>query len=319
MAGPTKTTPKAVTKTETATEIPDHHIRRRKLDIAGIAFQLALIASLLACFAFLMILIVDMVKDGAPVFAERGTSFLTSDLSRDPAQTGVWQGIKGSLVLGIVTLVVAIPLGVACAVYLEEYAPDNRFTRFINLNIRNLAGVPSVVYGILGLIIFVQWFEGFTGGRSVIAGGLTLSVLVLPIVVITSAEAIRAVPQSLREGGFGVGATRWDVTRRLVLPDASPGILTGLILSLSRAIGETAPLLLVGAVASNFFTSGNAGYLEQLQGTYTALPVTVLTWARQPQAEFRELTSAAIVVLLGITLLANLAAILLRNRYQKKR
>lgn len=310
---------KTATKTETATEIPDHAIGRRKLDIWGIIFQFALLLSLLACFAFLMILIVDVVRDAAPVFADRGTDILTSDLSRDPAATGLWQGIKGSIVLAIITLVVAIPLGVACAVYLEEYAPDNRLTRFINLNIRNLAGVPSVVYGILGLIIFVQWFEGFTGGRSVIAGGLTLSVLVLPIVVITSAEAIRAVPQSLREGGYGVGATRWDVTRRLVLPDASPGILTGLILSLSRAIGETAPLLLVGAIASNFFTVGNASYVEQLKGSYTALPVTILTWARQPQAEFRELTSAAIVVLLAITLLANLAAILLRNRYQRSR
>lgn len=308
------------TKGETVTQVAtEHQVGRRRTDLWGLMFQLALVFCLLACFAFLMVLVVDVFADGLPVFADRGVDFLTSDLSRNPEETGVWQGIKGSLLLGIITFLVAIPLGVACAVYLEEYAPDNRFTRFIDLNIRNLAGVPSVVYGILGLIIFVQWFEGFTGGRSVIAGGLTLSALVLPMVVITSAEAIRAVPGSLREGGFGVGGTRWDVTRRLVLPDASPGILTGVILSLARAIGETAPLLLVGAIASNFFTTGSQSYWEQLQGTYTALPVIVNTWARQPQQEFRDLTSAAIIVLLVITLVANMAAILLRNRYQRSR
>ncbi len=292
-------------------------LRGRRVEPLGLVFQIGLLFSLLVCFAFLLVLIADVVNDGAGVLGDRGADFFTSDLSPDPEQAGIWQGIKGSALLALITFVVAIPLGVACAVYLEEYAADTRLTRFISLNIRNLAGVPSVVYGILGLIVFVQWWEGFSGGKSVIAGGFTLAILVLPIVVITAAEAIRAVPQSLREGGFGVGATRWEVTKSLVLPSAAPGILTGMILSISRAIGETAPLLLVGAVISNFFATGNADFAEQPRGASTALPVIVLNWARQPQQEFQELAAAAIIVLLALTLLANAAAILLRNRYQK--
>lgn len=308
----TKTRPESVTEVSVG-----RALRGRRIEPIGVAFQVGLLFCLLLCLAFLVVLVADVVQGSTSVFSERGMDFLTSNLATDPAETGIWQGIRGSFFLAIIVFVIAIPLGIACAVYLEEYAPDNRLTRFIDLNIRNLAGVPSVVYGILGLIVFVQWWEGFTGGRSVIAGGLTLSILVLPIVVITAAEAIRAVPRSLREGGFGVGATRWQVVRTLVLPNASPGILTGTILSLSRAIGETAPLLLVGAVISNFFTTGNASFFEELRETYTALPVVILNWARQPQTEFRDLTSAGIVVLLAFTLFANAAAILLRNRYQK--
>jgi phosphate transport system permease protein len=202
------------------------------------------------------------------------------------------------------------------AIYLEEYAADTRLTRLINVNIRNLAGVPSVVYGLLGLAIFVLALRPLTGGRSMIAGGLTLAVLVLPIVIITSAEAIRAVPRALREAGYGVGASRWEVTRLLVLPAAAPGILTGIVLALSRALGETAPLLLAGAVLGGFSTGGRSIF-EQMFSDYTVLPVTIFDFARRPQQEFRELTAAAIIVLLVVTLLANAIAILLRNRYER--
>jgi phosphate transport system permease protein len=218
--------------------------------------------------------------------------------------------------MAVIVALFAFPIGILTAVYLEEYAPDNRLTRFINVNIRNLAGVPSVVYGLLGLSIFVITLKDLTGGRSMIAGGITLAVLVLPIVIITSAEAVRAVPRALREAGYGVGASRWEVTRLLVLPYAAPGILTGTVLALSRALGETAPLILVGAVLGGF-TTGNKSVLEQVFGSYTALPVMVFDWARRPQANFRELTAAAIIVLLVVTLLANTIAIVLRNRYER--
>jgi phosphate transport system permease protein len=269
-----------------------------------------------------------------------GTSdFLTRPLSRVPEQAGVSQAIFGTIVLAIFTALVALPLGVATAIYLEEYAPQNRFTNFVRLNIRNLAGVPSVVYGLLGLALFVQVLGtesgdipvigglmtdvfgegGITGGKTLIAGGLALAMLVLPIVIITASEAIRAVPQALREGGYGVGATKWEVTKLLVLPNAFAGILTGTILSLSRAIGETAPLILVGAFYGTFFSTGDATFFEKFDTAYTALPQVVYQWVGEPSDEFSvSLAAAAILVLLVITLLANLTAVLLRNRYEKR-
>jgi len=246
------------------------------------------------------------------------SSFLSANVSGSAERAGVAQGIFGTLILAFITALIAFPLGVATAVFLEEYAPDNRFTRFVQLNIRNLAGVPSVVYGLLGLAIFVKLLSGATGGRTLIAGGLTLAALVLPIVIITSSEAIRAVPRSLREGGYGVGATQWEVTKTLVIPNAFSGILTGTILSLSRAIGETAPLLLVGAVLG-FFTTGSADLFQKFTASYTALPQIVYNWRGEAQTDFAiSLTAAAIIVLLAITLLANLTAVLLRNRYEQR-
>jgi len=287
-------------------------------DWAGAAFALLLLAALLVTLVVLVVLIVDQLTRGLPVFQERGIDFLTSGLSSDPAKAGVGQGILGSLVIGLLVAVFCFPLGILTAVYLEEYAPDNALTRFINVNIRNLAGVPSIVYGLLGLTVFVALFAilGFpNNGRNIMAGALTLTALILPIVIITSAEALRAVPQSLREGGYGVGASRWQVTRQLVLPAARPGILTGTILALARALGETAPLLLAGAVLGTFSSSGSLG--DILTGPYTVMPMTVYDWSRRPQEEFRALTSAAILVLLVLTLSFNALAILLRNRYQK--
>ena len=228
--------------------------------------------------------------------------------------------------LTFVVALISFPLGIGAAIYLEEYAPDNALTRLINTNIRNLAGVPSIVYGLLGLAVVVKLVDaiglggqGTTNGRNVIAGGLTLAVLVLPIVIITSAEALRAVPASIREAGFGVGATRWEVIRYHVLPSAAPGVLTGTVLSLARAFGETAPLLLVGVVTGFFAAAADASIADQLTGKYTALPVVVFSWSRQPTEGFQEnLAPAAIVVLLVVLFTANAAAIILRNRYEKK-
>ncbi len=213
----------------------------------------------------------------------------------------------------------SFPVGIGAALYLEEYASDGRLSRFLDVNIRNLAGVPSIVYGILGLALFVQSMESLTGGRTLIAAGITLAILVLPIVIITSAEAIRAVPQVLREAGYGVGATRWEVTRSQVLPYAVPGIVTGTVLALARAIGEAAPLYLVGAATG--LLPGQEGLLDpgQLDERFTALPVVIAEWSRTPREGFDEIAAAAIMVMLVIVLALSTFAILVRNHFEKKR
>lgn len=291
-------------------------LRQSGTDWRGLVFHAILLLSLFFSLAVLFTLIADVAGRGLPTLLERGGSFLTSPAASNPARAGVSQAIFGTLMMALFVAVFAFPIGIMTAIYLEEYAPDSRLTRFITVNIRNLAGVPSVVYGLLGLAIFVIGLNGLTGGRTMIAGGITLAVLVLPIVIITSSEAIRAVPQALRDAGYGVGASRWEVTRLLVLPAAAPGILTGTVLSLSRALGETAPLVLAGAVLGSF-SSGNKDFIEQMFGRYSVLPVTIYDWARRPQADFREITASAIIVLLLITLLANAIAIVLRNRTER--
>lgn len=299
------------------TEAVLEQLRGRRFDPKGVVFQTLLLLCLFLSLAVLLVLLVDVTADSINVFRERGTDFLQANVSTLPQRAGVAQGINGSLMLVAFVVVFAFPLGVGAAVYLEEYAKDTAFNRFINVNIRNLAGVPSVVYGLLGLAIFVKLLFALTGGRSVISAGLTLAIVVLPIVIITAAEALRAVPNSIREAGYGVGATKWEVVRSHVLPSAAPGILTGTILALSRALGETAPLLMVGAV-SGFFVSSADNAWETLQSQFQSLPTIIFNWARLPDAGFRELTSAAIVVLLLLTLTANAAAIILRNRYERK-
>jgi phosphate transport system permease protein len=302
----------------TTTEIVQRALRRKRTDVAGQIFQMLLLLGLLISLLFLVVLLFDIISKAIPTFQERGSDVVTATVSSLPERAGVSQGISGSLLLVAFVVVIAFPLGIGAAVYLEEYAPDTRFNRFININVRNLAGVPSVVYGLLGLVLFVKLLGGVTGGRSVMSAGITLAILVLPIVIITSAEALRAVPNSIREAGYGVGATKWEVTRSHVLPSAAPGILTGTVLSLSRAIGETAPLLMVGAV-SGFFAVSADGLVERLQSQFTALPVIVYNWSRLPDPGFREnLVPAAIVILLVLTLSANAIAILLRNRYDRK-
>ena len=286
-------------------------------DVTGTLFQVLLLASLLFSLAVLLVLVVDVLEKALPVFADRGIGFLTSPLSSNPAKAGVGQGIIGTVVLAMIVAVVAFPIGLATAIYLEEYASDTRFTRFIQINIRNLAGVPSVVYGLLGLSVFVAFFNSIDGtgnGRNIVAGGLALAVLVLPIVIITSIEALRAVPNTIREAGYGVGASRWEVTSQLVLPAARPGILTGTVLALSRALGETAVLVIAGAVLGSF---SGLSISTLFTGSYTALPMIVYDWSRKPQDAFRDNAAAAIVVLLAITLFANVVAIYLRNRSER--
>jgi phosphate transport system permease protein len=292
-------------------------LRGRRWELKGLVVEVVLLSTLLLSLAVLVVLLGSIVAEGWSVFAERGTSFLTQGLSADPDQAGVWQGLIGSLMLMGFVVVLAFPLGIAAAIYIEEYAKDTWLARLINTNIRNLAGVPSIVYGLLGLSVFVLIMSGFTGGLTVISGGLTLALLVLPIVILTTAEALRSVPQSIREAGYGVGATKWEVTRSHVLPYAAPGIFTGTILTLARALGETAPLLLVGAISGFFFSSGG-DVIERLRGPYTSLPTVIYAWSRLPGIQFKHLTAAAIMVLLVVLLVMNSAAVILRNRYERK-
>ena len=263
---------------------------------------------LATAFAILVLLALawDILSSGASWLS---LHLLTDVPSRKAEIAGMRPAILGTLwVIGL-TALIAFPIGVGAAVYLEEYAPNNRWTRLLKLNIANLAGVPSVVYGLLGLGVFVSLFNL---GRTVISGALTLSLLILPVVIIASQEAIRAVPSSLRQAAFAVGATKWQVARDHVLPAAMPGILTGIILSVSRAIGETAPLLVVGAAA--YVTFDPTG----LTSRCTVIPMQIYEWARRPQAEFTNLAAAAIIVLLAVLLLLNGVAIFLRQRASAK-
>ena len=297
-------------------------LRGSKRDVAGRVFQAGLLLSLFLSLLILIVLLGSALADAWPVLSTRAGDFVTSNVSRLDTRAGVRQGIVGSLILIGFVAVVAMPMGVAAAIYLQEYARDTRLNRLLITNIRNLAGVPSIVYGILGLVVFVQALRSVTGpdafGRSYISGGLTLAVLVLPIIILITMEALRAVPKSIREAAYGVGATRWEVVRSHVLPYAAPGIFTGAILSLARAFGETAPLLLVGAVTGYLSSPGGRSPLEILQGQYTSLPTQIFSWSRLAGDGWKANTAAAIVVLLTIILVVNLFAILLRNRYDRK-
>jgi phosphate transport system permease protein len=293
-------------------------LTRRERDTAGMLMAGSLLLATLFTLLILATLLARLFTEAGPYLLDRGTSFGTEPIGSDPDSIGVWSGLYGSIGIGVAVVLVAIPMGIAAAIYLEEYASsNNRLTQMILVNIRNLAGVPAVIYGVLGFIIFVKWLEPATFGDSVIAAGLTMSVLVLPIVVITSMEAIRAVPQGLRDGGFGVGASRWEVTRDHVLPYAAPGILTGTVLSLARALGEAAPLIIVGAIT---------GFLPEtsVTGKFTAVPILIYSWTGRPQPpnseySFTEAAAAAGVVLLVLVLFFNISAVLLRNRFERRR
>ncbi|HYU58384.1 MAG TPA: phosphate ABC transporter permease PstA [Actinomycetota bacterium] len=303
----------------TPAELVRQAILGRRRDVRGAVFQWTLLLAMLLALAVLTVLLVDIVQGALPVIRDRGVKFLGQNISRIPDRAGVAQGIKGSLIITGTVMLLAFPIGIGAAIYLEEYARDTRLTRIINANIRNLAGVPSIVYGLLGIALFVTFapLARLTGGRSQLTAGLTMSILVLPIVVITAAEAIRAVPESIREAGFGVGATRWEVIRSHVLPYAAPGIFTGAVLTIARAFGEAAPLILIGA-ATGFLSTGTASFAEQLRGPYTALPVQVYAYAKQNLRTFENVTAAAALALLAVLLLVNLTAILLRNRYERR-
>ena len=315
----------AAVRVETAGDAATEQVRRalsgRRADVWGFVFQLLLLFTLVVALAVLIVLLLDVARTAIPYLRERGGEVLASGYSSLPANAGIKTGLIGSIYIGVFVLVLALPLGVCAAIYMEEYAKDTKLTRFINTNIRNLAGVPAIVYGILGLAIFVELLKGVTGpgtvgGRSLLAGGLTISLMVLPIVIITTQEALRAVPKSIREAGFGVGATRWEVIRSHVLPYAAPGVLTGSVLAMARALGETAPLIMVGAVTGFLATEG--GVLNSLQQRFTSLPTLVFTYVKKPQEEFQQLAAATILVLIVFIFFVNLTAILLRNRYERK-
>ena len=310
----------AVAENQTTTNVVTAQLRGRRADVAGSLFAAGLLSALLFSLLILLFLLWDVVRTGWPVLTARGVGFLTAGPSSFPAEAGIGAALVGSFVMILIVAAVAFPIGIGAAVYLEEYARNTRLTRFISTNVRNLAGVPSIVYGILGLVLFVEVLNRIIDIRdtgSLLSGGLTLAALVLPIVIITTSEALRAVPRSLREAAFGVGATRWEVIRHHVLPAAAPGIVTGTVLSLARAFGETAPLLLVGAV-TGFFSTGDAGFLERLtRSPFSALPVQILAWTIVPNRAFTALASAAILVMMAILLVVNGVAIWLRNRYER--
>jgi phosphate transport system permease protein len=304
-------------------------LRGRRADLGGRVFEAALLVCLLLSLLVLAVLVSKVLTDGLGVYSDRGVDFLDGGLSRRPVRAGISQGIVGSFWIALSVVVISFPLGIGAAVYLEEYAPRNRMTSFIQLNIRNLAGVPSVVYGLLGLAIFVEALNGFSNNtgverRTLAAAGVTLAVLVLPVMIITTQEALRAVPQELRDAAYGVGSTRWEVIRSVVLPYAAPGIFTGSLLSIARAVGEAAPLIVVGAYT---FSSRGAGLtLDNLADPgalgerFTALPMIVSTWAKDPKPEFKtDLTAATIIAMMTFVLLVNSIAIVLRNRFEKKR
>lgn len=309
----------AGTAATTAPEAVRARLEGRRFDLSGTLFKISMLSALGLSVLILVTLLVTIAGDGVSVLTDRFSSFMKGTLRSLPAEAGIHQAMRGTFWIAVSVVALAFPIGVAAAIYLEEYAPRSRFTRFIDINIRNLAGVPSIVYGILGFAIFVKTLGDFTGGRSVISGGLTLAILVLPIVIITAAEAIRAVPNALREASFGVGATRWETIRHHVLPYAAPGILTGTVLSLARAMGEAAPLILVGATTNRLGPDPGILDVSSLKDRFTAMPNLITDWAGRPQVGFRANTAAAILVLMVVVLLANGAAIYLRNRFEKKR
>ena len=277
--------------------------REQITERAVVAFLVA--ATLIGLLA-LLALIATVAKSGA---GEIDLPFIRNFASRIPERAGIWPPLVGTLwLMGLVTLF-AFPIGVGAAIYLEEFAPRNRLTSLIETNIANLAAVPSIIYGLLGLAVFYRAFEM---GRSLLTGALTLTLLVLPVIIISSREALRAVPRSHRLGALALGATKLEAVYKTVLPSAIPGIMTGTILGLSRAIGETAPLLVAGAAAFVAFTPDN------VLDAYSALPVQIFDWVRRPQPEFQALAAAAILVLLGVLLTMNAIAIVIRNRYDRK-
>ena len=257
----------------------------------------------------LAVLLLDVFVEGAQ---RLNWNFLSTYSSRFPEETGIRHSLTGTLSLMVLVPLISFPIGVGAAIYLEEFAPDNRFTRLMEANIANLAGVPSIVYGLLGVAVFV-YLLGL--GRSLLAGALTLSLLILPVIIVAGREAIRAVPGAIRDGGLALGATPWQVTSRQILPAAMPGILTGTILALSRAIGETAPILVVGAIISR--RSDNLPWygLE----SFSALPVQIYQFVSRPQAGFKiEAAAAGIIVLMVVLLAMNSVAIILRNRFARR-
>ncbi|MDA1015499.1 MAG: phosphate ABC transporter permease PstA [Planctomycetota bacterium] len=312
----------------------------------GVAFEFACRMSTWFSVAVLVVLLAGLIWKS---WGWLDADFLTNFDSRHPGEAGIWAGIWGSVWLMFFTMLFSVPIGIGAAIYLEEYAPPTRLTRFIQINLSNLAGVPSIVYGILGLTTFVRMFGAFGANqkvlaislgfgnlriplpldRTVLSAALTLSLLIMPVVIVAAQEALRAVPGSIRHGSFALGATKWQTIRHQVLPASLPGILTGVILAVSRAIGETAPLLMVGAFMFVTSTPGGIqnpvdlltnpqGVLDAPFEPFTAIPIQILNWVQHHKHEFEHVAAAGIIVLLVVLLVMNASAVLLRNRYQSK-
>jgi len=290
--------------------------RRKVLD------QVFVMVGLLVMFSALLVLAVlfiDLVRDGAP---KLNWDFLNSFPSRKAERAGILSAWVGTSLIMLVTASITMPIGVAAAIYLEEYAPKNWVTAIIEINVTNLAGVPSIIYGLLALGLFVYQFNL---GQSILAAGLTLSLLILPIVIVATRESLRAVPRSIREAAYALGATRWEVTAHHVLPYSTGGILTGMIIGLSRAIGETAPLITIGALSFIAFLPESPFHGEfpfvsfsWLKEAFTAMPIQMFNWVSRPQPEFQVNAAAAGAILLSMTLLMNGIAIYLRYRFRKR-
>lgn len=289
--------------TVTAPAAFDPAIARRKL--TGTLFYGLCLAAIGILLLFLLLLLVDILSRGLPWLDPQ---FLTGAPSRRPERAGVLPALVGSLEIGAIVGLLTFPIGVAAAIYFVEYAPDNRLNRLLQTNIGNLAGVPSIIYGLLGLAVFVQLMEL---GRTVIAAALTLTLLILPIVIIASIEALKAVPNAQREGAYALGATRWQMVRGSVFPAAAPGIMTGIILAMARAIGEAAPLLIIGGVGFVTFLP------TPFEGAYTVLPLQIFDWAKRPQDDFGSIASAAIIVILVLMLILNGLALVVRARLSR--
>ncbi len=289
---------------------------RKQVDKLFVIFGLLI---MIGCLGILAYLFLDLVNDGAQRF---GWKFFANFPSRKAENAGILSPAVGTALIMVVTALVSLPVGVAAAIYLEEYAPKNWFTGIIEINVTNLAGVPSIVYGLLALGLFVYQF-GL--GQSILTAGLTLALLILPIVIVATRESLRAVPKAIREAAYGLGATRWEVTKDHVLPYSTGGILTGLILGLSRAIGETAPIITIGALAFIAFlppspVTDTFPFLsfEWLKSEFTAMPIQMFNWVSRPDQAFQSNAAAAGAVLLGMTLLMNTVAIVIRYRFRKK-
>jgi phosphate transport system permease protein len=303
ITGPQQVSPLVV---EEAKFQPNLH-KRYKFDAL---FKLATIAALSIAIAILAWLILDVLVSG---LGSLDWQFLTSFPSRHPEEAGILAAIAGTGWVMFLVAVFSFPIGVGSGLYLEEFSEDTWFSRFVEINISNLAGVPSIIYGLLGLTAFVLILGDWTGGRSILTGALTLTLLILPIIIVATREALRAVPDSIRQAGYALGGNTWQVIWSHTLPTAFPGILTGVILALSRAIGETAPLITIGALTFIPFLP------EGPLSPFTVLPIQIYNWVSRPQKEFHDIAAAGIIVLLIALLIMNSIAILLRNRFQKVR
>ncbi len=278
----------------------------RKNKIKDQAFKALGMLFTLFGVSILVVLIYSILRIG---FTRISWDFITSLPSRNPEEAGIYTAIIGTLDLMLLTVIFAIPIGVGAGIYLEEYSKKSKLSSLLEINISNLAGVPSIIYGLLGLGIFVRYFNF---GGSILAGSLTLSLLILPIIIVATREAIKAVPPSLKEASFALGASKWQTISDIVLPSSFGGIITGIILSLSRAIGETAPLIVVGAMAYVPFVP------QSLFDAFSVLPMQIFNWTTRPQQGFAVAASAAIIILLLITFIMNGIAVYFRNRWQKK-